>query len=161
VDRPSVSWKVVAPALGSLVVISLGVLLMAGYAKGASTGGATRAQWTPTPSTQEGITADALRSYAKANFGTAGGSKSVAAWWPMVIGFEVQGAYDIAKDVKMATDICVALVYFANDRSRLGTRLSSVRVVGKDSLVLIDTTADARETDPCQAFRARPTRARN
>ena len=169
VDRPSVSWKVVAPALGSLVVISLGVLLMAGYAKGASTGGATRAQWTPTPSTQEGITADALRSYAKANFGTAGGSKSVAAWWPMVIGFEVQGAYavanttldDIAKDVKMATEICVALVYFANDRSRLGTRLSSVRVVGKDSLVLIDTTADARETDPCQAFRARPTRARN
>lgn len=167
--RPTVSWKVVAPALASLLVISLGVLFMAGYAKGASTGGATRAQWTPTPSTQEGITADALRSYAKAKFGTVGGSSGIAAWWPTVVGFEVQGAYavanttldDVAKDVRMATDICVALVYFANDRSRLGTRLSSVRVIGKDAVVLIDTTADARETDPCQSFRARPTRARS
>jgi hypothetical protein len=38
--------------------------------------------------------------------------------------------------------------------------LSSVRIVGKDDAVLIDTTADARDTDPCQAFRARPTRTR-
>jgi hypothetical protein len=167
--RPAVSWKVVAPALASLVVISFGVLFLAGYARGAATGGLTRAQWTPTPTTQEGITADALRSYAKANFGTVGSKGGVAEWWPSVIGFEVQGAYavahttldDLAKDIKMATDICVALVYFANDRTRLGTRLSSVRVVGKGDVVIIDTTADTRETDPCQAFRARPTRARS
>ena len=166
--RPKVSWKVVAPALASLVVISFGVLFLAGYARGAATGGLTRAQWTPTPTSQEGITADALRSYAKANFGTAGSKGGVAAWWPSVVGFEVHGAYavanttleDLAKDIKMATDICVALVYFANDKNRLGTRLSSVRVVGKDDVVIIDTTADSRETDPCQAFRARPTRAR-
>ncbi len=166
--RPTVSWKVVAPALASLVVISFGVLFLAGYARGAATGGATRAQWTATPTTQEGITADALRSYAKANFGTVGSKGGVANWWPSVAGFEVQGAYavanttldDDAKDIKMATDICVALVYFANDTGRLGRRLSSVRVVGKDDVVLIDTTADARETDPCQSFRARPTRTR-
>lgn len=164
-----IAKKVLAPVMATLVVVTLGTIVLASYAGGASSAGGARSQWTPTPSTAEGITADALQAYARANFGSAGAKGGVALWWPTVTGMDVRAGYaiahttlhDTAKDIRMAIDVCVALVYFANDKGRKGMKLTHVKVTGVDGLVLIDTTADASETDPCQSFRARPTRARD
>lgn len=170
VPVPQSPRRRVPPSVAVIGITVLGLIVAGSFVQGGTTAPITRISRTPTPSTLEGVTTDALRAYATKVFGNPANKTGVVAWFTTVEEFAVEGKYAVArttltdtpKDIRTAVDVCVALAYFVNNGDQEGVKLTSVRVYGKQNLMLIDTlAADPGNMDPCQSFRARPTRTRD
>ncbi|MCX5986276.1 MAG: hypothetical protein NTX54_07170 [Chloroflexi bacterium] len=166
--RPAPPRSLPAKFVAPFILISLGILTGVSLWGGAQSSGSTRATWTATPSSPQELTVLLLRQYAREVFGTATSRSGVAAWWISVLDWTVEPPYaiartslsDTARETKVAVEICAALVHFVADSRREGLRLTCVRVVGQDDMVLIDTIVRNTDFDPCQELSARPVRTR-
>lgn len=160
----SLPARLVAPFILTLLGILTGVSLWGG----AQSSGSTRAAWTATPSSAQELTVLLLRQYALGVFGTGTSRTGVATWWNNVLDWTVDPPYaiarttlsDTARETKVAVEICAALVHFVTDTKREGLRLSGVRVVGEENVVLVDTIVRNTDFDPCKELSARPIRTR-
>ena len=166
--RPEPPRSLPARFVVPFILISLGILTGVSLWGGAQSSGSTRATWTATPSSPQELTVLLLRQYAREVFGTATSRTGVATWWTSVLDWTVEPPYAIARttlsetarETKVAVEICAALVHFVADSRREGLRLSGVRVVGVENIVLIDTIVRNTDFDPCKELSARPVRTR-